>query len=203
MKNNTHDPNMINIEECVEKDDNELVRLTLENPEYFYCIISRYEKIIGYYIRRISSMPKEDVEDILQDVFISVYKNLNDFDNSLKFSSWIYRIAHNKTVSAWRKIKVRPQSILTDEDTKLFDFIASDENILRDLERKYDAQELRLALEKIGTKYKEVLVLKFLEDKDYKEISDILKKPMGTIATLINRAKKKLKDEVIKKDVKK
>lgn len=193
---------MINMEECAEKDDSELVQLSLENSKYFYCIISRYEKIIGHYIRRISSMPKEDVEDILQDVFISVYKNLNDFDSSLKFSSWIYRIAHNKTVSAWRKIKVRPQSILTDEDTKLFDFIASKEDILGDLERKYDAQEMRRVLGNIDEKYREVLVLKFLEDKDYKEISDILKKPMGTVATLINRAKKKLREEIIKREIK-
>ena len=47
-------------------------------------------------------------------------------------------------------------------------------------------------------KYSEVLILKFLEDKDYKEISDILKKPMGTIATLINRAKKKFRIEASK-----
>jgi len=48
-------------------------------------------------------------------------------------------------------------------------------------------------LNKLDDKYKEVLVLKFLEEKDYKEISDILQKPLGTVATLINRAKKQFK----------
>ncbi|KKP81812.1 MAG: RNA polymerase sigma-70 factor, ECF subfamily [Candidatus Moranbacteria bacterium GW2011_GWF1_35_5] len=193
---------MINLEECEGKEDNELVRLSLKNQEYFYCIISRYEKMIGHYIQRISSLSKEDVEDILQEVFISVYKNLNDFDNGLKFSSWIYRIAHNKTISAWRKKKSRPQSILKNEDTELFDFIASSEDILGDLEKKHSAQELHLILETLDEKYKEVLILKFIEDKDYKEISDILKKPMGTVATLINRAKKKLRDEILKQGIK-
>ncbi|MBU1428034.1 hypothetical protein KKB07_04160, partial [bacterium] len=51
-------------------------------------------------------------------------------------------------------------------------------------------------------KYKDVLILKFVEEKDYREISDILHKPMGTIATLINRAKKSLKQELEKEDIK-
>lgn len=188
---------MINLDECEKKEDSELVALSLKNQDYFYCIISRYERAILYYILRISSSTKEDAEDILQDVFMSVYENLNEFDNSLKFSSWIYRIAHNKTISAWRKKKVRPQAILIGEDTELFNFIPSDEDILGDLEKKHSAQELRAALDKLDEKYKEILILKFLEDKDYSEISDILKKPMGTVATLINRAKKKLKEQLL------
>lgn len=199
MKNKfTHEQNMLNVEDCVDKSDNELVKLSLANQKYFYCIISRYEKVILYYILRISSFSREDAEDVLQEVFISVYKNLNEFDDSLKFSSWIYRIAHNKTVSAWRKIKVRPRSVSTDIEDDLFNFIASDEDILGDIEKKHTAKELRTSLDKLDEKYKEVLVLKFLEDKDYKEISDILKKPMGTVATLISRAKAKLKIEIIK-----
>jgi len=179
---------------CQEKTDNELVKLSLENEDYFYCIIERYEKILTHYIRRISVSSIEDAEDILQEVFLSVYQNLNDFDESLKFSSWVYRIAHNKTISAWRKIKSRPKTVSTDEENNLFDFIASDENIQKELERKCDAKQLRRALEKVNEKYREVLVLKFLEEKDYREISDILKKPMGTVATLINRAKKNLRE---------
>ncbi|MGW8184896.1 MAG: RNA polymerase sigma factor [Candidatus Moraniibacteriota bacterium] len=189
---------MINLEECEKREDSELVRLSLKNQEYFYCIISRYEKAILYYIRRISSLSKEDAEDVLQDVFISVYENLNEFDKSLKFSSWIYRIAHNKTISAWRKTRSRPQSISTDENIDLFNLIASKEDIIGDLEKKINADELRVVLDGMDKKYREVLVLKFLEDKDYKEISDILKKPMGTVATLINRAKQRLKIELIK-----
>lgn len=184
---------------CEGKTDNELVRLSLKNEDYFYCIIVRYEEVLSRYIQRISRATKEDAEDILQEVFMSVYQNLNDFDESLKFSSWIYRITHNKTISAWRKLNSRPKTVSTDEDIDLFKFIASEENILKDLEKKCDSKQVKVALEKIDKKYKEVLVLKFLEDKDYKEISDILKRPMGTVATLINRAKKIFKKEIEKK----
>jgi len=192
---------MINIENCETKTDNELVNLSLENEDYFYCIISRYEGLLTHYIQRISLSSKEDAEDILQEVFMSVYQNLNEFDGSFKFSSWIYRIAHNKTISVWRKLKSRPKSISTDENVDLFNIIASDENILKDLEKKCDAKKLSKALNKLDEKYREVLVLKFLEDKDYKEISDILKKPLGTIATLLNRAKIKLRKEVEKMEI--
>lgn len=193
---------MINQELCLEKTDNELVRLSLKDEGYFYCIIVRYEEPLLRYIRRISYSTKEDAEDILQEVFLSVYQNLNDFDESLKFSSWIYRITHNKTISAWRKASSRPKIISTDEDNDLFKFIASDENILKDLEKKCDAKLIKKVLGNIDEKYRDPLVLKFLEDKDYKEISDILKKPMGTVATLINRAKNKLKEELVKMEIK-
>jgi RNA polymerase sigma-70 factor, ECF subfamily len=183
---------MINQEECEKKEDSELVELSLKNQEYFYCLILRYEKKLFNYIRRISASSKEDIEDILQDVFISVYKNLNDFDNNLKFSSWIYRIAHNKTISQWRKSSSRPKTVSGDnEENGLFNFISSEEDIVKDLEKKCSAKEVKSIIFKLDEKYKDVLVLRFLEDKDYKEISDILKKPMGTVATLISRAKKK------------
>jgi RNA polymerase sigma-70 factor (ECF subfamily) len=57
-------------------------------------------------------------------------------------------------------------------------------------------------LSKIREEYREVLVLRFLEDKDYEEIGDILKKPVGTVGTLISRAKKELKGELLKNNFK-
>ena len=193
---------MINQEECAKIEDSDLVKLSLKNQEYFYCLILRYEKRLFYYIRRISSSSKEDTEDILQEVFISVYKNLNDFDDNLKFSSWIYRITHNKTVSQWRKASSRPKTVSADdENNKLFEFVANDEDIVSDLDREISASQIRKIIFKMDDKYRDVLVLKFLEDKDYKEISDILKKPMGTVATLINRAKHKLREDIAKEKI--
>lgn len=170
--------------------DEELVALTLKNQQYYAILVQRYEEKLLRYVLRISSSTKEDAEDILQDVFISAYKNLNDFDVDLKFSSWIYRITHNKVISHFRKVTARPKTTTYEGDTNLLNILASEQDIAKDLERKYTAEEVRLVLDRMEERYKEVLVLKFLEEKDYKEISDILQKPMGTVATLINRAKK-------------
>lgn len=183
-----------------EKTDEQLVALTLKDENFYAILVERYEEKLSRYILRISGGSKEDVEDTLQDVFISAYKNLNDFDPDLKFSSWIYRIAHNKVISHFRKITARPKTVTYEGDGQLLNILASDLDIARDLERKYTGEEVRNILEELDEKYKEVLVLKFLEEKDYKEISDILEKPMGTVATLINRAKKQFKEKSLKRE---
>lgn len=184
-----------------EKTDEELVMLTLKDENFYALLVERYEEKLARYVLRISGGSKEDVEDTLQDVFISAYKNLNDFDTDLKFSSWIYRIAHNKVISHFRKITARPKTVTYEGDGQLLNILASDLDIARDLERKYTAQEVKATIDKLDERYKEVLVLKFLEEKDYKEISDILEKPMGTVATLINRAKKQFKEKTLERDI--
>lgn len=175
--------------------DEELVKVVLETPDAYSFLVERYEEKLTRYVLRISGGSKEDVEDTLQDVFISAYKNLNAFDQDLKFSSWIYRIAHNKVISHFRKITARPKTVTYEGDNQLLNILASSEDLAKELERKYTSQEVRNLLGEMDENYKEVLVLKFLEEKDYKEISDILEKPMGTVATLINRAKKQFKEK--------
>ncbi len=177
--------------------DEELVFLTIKNPDVYSQLIERYEEKLLRYILRISACSKEDAEDILQDVFLSAYKNLNDFDQELKFSSWIYRITHNKVISHFRKVTARPKTTTYEGDNQLLNILASDEDIFRDLEKKYTAEQVRDTIDKLDERYRDVLVLKFLEEKDYKEISDILEKPMGTVATLINRAKKQFKEKTL------
>ncbi len=179
------------------KTDEELVALTLEKPEVYAFLVERFEEKLLRYIMRISRSTKEDGEDLLQEVFLSAYKNLNDFDQDLKFSSWIYRITHNKVISHFRKVTARPKTTTYEGDSNLLNILASDEDIARSLERKYTAQEVKELLEKLDERYREVLVLKFLEEKDYKEISDILEKPMGTVATLISRAKSQFKEKML------
>lgn len=181
-----------------EKTDEELVALTLENPQVYAFLVERFEEKLLRYIMRISRSTKEDGEDLLQEVFLSAYRNLNDFDQDLKFSSWIYRITHNKVISHFRKVTARPKTTTYEGDSNLLNILASDEDIARSLERKYTAQEVKELLEKLDERYREVLVLKFLEEKDYKEISDILEKPMGTVATLISRAKTQFKEKMLK-----
>ena len=96
---------MINEENCSEKSDEEWAYLTAENQGYFLCIMKKYEIPLKRYVGRISNFSQEEIEDILQEVFIKVYQNINDFDDSLKFSSWIYRITHNHVISKFRKHK--------------------------------------------------------------------------------------------------
>jgi RNA polymerase sigma-70 factor, ECF subfamily len=177
--------------------DEELVSLSLENQSNFAILIDRYEGLLKRYIFRISNFSQEDVEDVLQDVFIKVYQNLNGFNEKLKFSSWVYRITHNQVISQYRKNKARPQ-LDWHVDDDFMNNLKSDLDIGKSLDDKILKTQVKKILNKMDYKYSQVLVLKFLEEKSYKEISDILKKPQGTVATLINRAKKQCKKELNK-----
>jgi len=192
---------MITNGDCRDKTDSQLVSLTLKNQDYFLCIIKRYEDKLLRYIRRISGLSREDAEDVLQNVFIKVYRNLNSYNQDLKFSSWIYRIAHNQVISEFRKKKARPELLSSKESELIFEFIESDLNTEKEVELKLLKKDINKVLNRLEEKYREVLVLNFLEEKSYQEISDILKKPIGTVATLISRAKNAFKKEISKQDI--
>jgi RNA polymerase sigma-70 factor (ECF subfamily) len=178
------------------KTDEELVELALKNQGNFVFLIKRYEEKLKRYIRRITNVNEFDVEDILQEIFIKVYKNLNSFDKKLKFSSWIYRIAHNHIISEARKRKARAEIFPGEDNDNILKNIESEIKIENEIDHDFLKKNINNILNNLDVKYREVLILKYLEEKDYKEISDILKKPMGTIATLLNRAKTKFLKEI-------
>ena len=147
---------------------------------------------------RISNFPVEEAEDILQEVFIKVYYNLNSFDKDLKFSSWIYRITHNQVINNHRKAKARVETINLDIKDKLVENIAAEFDVREEIDGRIFRQKIEQLLNKVDIKYKEVLVLYLLEEKTSQEISDILKKRIGTVYSLISRGKSLLKKELLK-----
>lgn len=182
--------------------DEELVKISLSNQDVYVYLIKRYEKQLLRYVFRLSSFSHDEAEDVVQEVFIKVYQNLNNFDHKLKFSSWIYRITHNQVISTFRKNKRQIRSVTWDVDNELVQNLKSDFDIGKELDNNYLQKEIKKVLDKMDFKYAQVLALKFLENKSYKEISDILQKPQGTVATLINRAKKNFHKELAKQDIK-
>jgi RNA polymerase sigma-70 factor (ECF subfamily) len=187
-------------QECIEKTDEQLVVLTLKNPDYYLYLMKRYESKLLNYIIKISNMNKEDAEDTLQEIFIKTYRNLNEFDINFKFSSWLYRIAHNTAISFFRKKKTSLQTFSW-EEKDLNNIFKSPLNLENTNIQKLTYQQILKIINSLPLKYKEILILKFFEDKDYREISDILHKPMGTVATLINRAKISLRQELKKEGI--
>lgn len=173
--------------------DEELVTLTLKDKEHFGLLIERYEAKLSRYITRLGVRNDEDKLDVLQDIFIKVYKNLNGFDVKLSFSSWIYRIAHNEAISWYRKKNVRPEGHLVAESDEIVTLLSSKEDAADvQFDKEVNANQVSAALEDIDAKYREVLILRFFEHKEYDEISDILQIPVGSVGTLIHRGKKQL-----------
>ena len=178
--------------------DQELVSRTLADKQSFTALVRRYDDPLLRYILRMGWKDAATAQDLLQEIFIKTYVNLNDYDPSLPFSSWIYRIAHNEIVSAFRKEKVRPFVLKKETDFFLFETIVDDAGLHQDDGRKFSAAEIQVAVNRLEAKYRDIIVLKFFEEKSYEEISDILQMPQGTVATLINRAKKKIRESLEK-----
>ena len=173
--------------------DEELVTLAVADDRYFEILVERYEAKLQRYIMRFINCNVQDAQDIVQEVFINAYRNLNGFDTDLKFSSWLYRIAHNQAVSHVRRVAVRPAIILEDEKLEA---LASEIDVENELHRKMDDALLREAVNRLDAKYKEALILRYFEEKNYEEISDILRKPPGSVSSLIARAKRLLLKEI-------
>jgi RNA polymerase sigma factor, sigma-70 family len=193
---------MLNTPELEALSDEDLVVLALKSQDNFALIINRYKSKLFNYIRRITNVRDEDAEDLLQDVFLKVYLNLNDFDTDLKFSSWIYAIAHNQVISQHRKISVRAEGHSTNLEDESARKLASNINIEQEVDNVYLKDNINKVLDALPEKYRDILVLKFLEEKNYQEISDILKKPVGTVGSLMNKAKSEFKKELAKQQIK-
>ncbi len=179
--------------------DADLVKRSLENPDNFSHIIRRYSAPLGRYIRRRSHASTHDMEDMLQDIFIKVYKNLNDFDQRLSFSSWIYRITHNHIIDWYRKEKRHDTISLDDEDSGIIYSIAGGEEADKFANFKELSNEVSEVLGLLPPGYKDVIVLRFFEDKSYEEISDIMRIPISAVGVRINRAKSAIKKKLLEK----
>lgn len=125
---------------------------------------------------------ENNAEDIVQEALIKAYTNLNGFDTKKKFSSWIYRIVHNEAMNLFNKHK---------RQVPLYEEVDFDSGI--NIEDDYIKKELTdhagNCLNQMVPIYREPLALFYLEEKSYEEISDILRIPVGTVGTRINRAK--------------
>lgn len=162
--------------------DEELVEhIRDQDQESYREVVSRYQaKLMRYAVSLVGS---EDVaKDIVQESFVKAFVNLNSFNNHFKFSSWIYRIAHNEAMNHFSKHKMEvPLDPLLD--------IAGQDDIEAEYETKEKQEEVRACLAEMPTIYAEPLILLYLEEKTYEEISDILRLPMGTVGTRISRGK--------------
>lgn len=183
---------LITREICDQLSDTEIVSNSLMNIDYFSCLYERYEMKLLRYVQRIAQFDPEEAQDIIQDAFVKIWRNLNDYNPDLKLSSWIYRVVHNETISVWRKKRSFGKDQKVDiHHQNIQDFPDLSSGIIQ--EESNQEGLIHQVLEQIPLKYKTILVLKFLEGMSYEEISDVLKIPEGTVATRINRAKKAFK----------
>lgn len=171
--------------------DEEVVRRILEgNTELFSILVERYQpKLLRYGQRFLAT--KEHIEDVVQEVFIKVYENLRSFNTARRFSPWIYRIAHNAFVNTLRER--RREAVPFFDPDVLFPHPVAPDNPEKDASKTEMKRVLDQNLNELPGKYREPLVLFYLEELSYDEISEILRLPISTVGVRLNRGRSLLK----------
>jgi len=177
------------------KSDEELVRLFTEGKERaFQELMERYSKKMLNYINRII-YDRDRAEDLLQDTFIRVYRNIDRFDTRRRFSTWLYTIATNLAKNELRSVRRSPllffQHIFFHKKYKLI-FEALDQAAKPD-DQLYRSQLRELivkAVKKLPEHHRLIFTLRESEGKSYEEIAEILDCGTGTVKSRLNRARK-------------
>jgi RNA polymerase sigma-70 factor, ECF subfamily len=152
----------------------------------FGVLVARYgDKLLRYAKRFL--FDHEDGADVVQEVFIKAYTNIRGFDANRKFSSWIYRIAHNEFIDAIRK-KGREPLPFFDPDT-LFPHPIEPKEADDEVKENELKSMLDSCLNRLKPKYREPLVLYYYEDLNYESIADILHVPISTVGIRLKRGK--------------
>ncbi|OGG60261.1 hypothetical protein A3C89_00665 [Candidatus Kaiserbacteria bacterium RIFCSPHIGHO2_02_FULL_50_50] len=173
--------------------DETIIKRVCAGETYLYGhIMDRYaDKLVRYGRKFVTDSTA--IEDAVQDVFTSAYLNINSFDTSRKFQSWIYRIAHNAFVNLLRQKKRAWLSVEWDTLVAFPSFDTHDED---ERQRKEIAKLIDAGLEGLDEKYREILLLHYQHNFAYKDISDVLHIPMGTVAIRMKRAKAALQKQL-------
>ena len=181
------------MEELPVRTDEELAALVQKGDENALAeLIDRYEsKLMRYGQRFIGAQNENALHEAVQDIFISVYQNIEGFDVKQRFSPWIYRVAHNAFVDVLR-LKTKQPLYVFDFD-KLLSHPIQEETILKEKENA----EIRVLLEKsmgmLSVQQREIIALYYFEDFSYKEIADVLHIPVSTVGVRLARARTSLK----------
>ncbi len=149
-----------------------------------------YDKYLDTIYRFVSFRVgrREDAEDITEQIFINMFGAIKRYtNNGLPFEAWIYRIARNKIIDFYRAQK---KHVNLDDVVEIPDKTPTPEDILQSNSSK---EEVLRGLEKIPEQYKEIIILKFIEEKTNEEISGILEKPVTHVRVLQHRALQSLR----------
>ncbi|MFL6373630.1 MAG: RNA polymerase sigma factor, partial [Pyrinomonadaceae bacterium] len=168
--------------------------------ESFEELVRRYQRPITGYVFRIVG-DYESSLDVTQEVFIKVYNSLAKYSSEYKFSTWLYRIAHNAAVDHLRRNTVSKQSLEAENADGTFELqlesrLASPE---QDHERSQWRSEIEVVVESLPSAYRELIVLRHGQDLSYDEIAEVTGLPLGTVKNRLFRAREMMRSLFIER----
>lgn len=163
-------------------------------------LVQRFERPIYNLIARLVQDPSM-AEDLTQETFLKMFRALGQYDENLKFSSWLFRIAHNTAIDYLRQRHLLLAPPRLDEDGDAVDPLAgvpdlSGDSPERAAARRQLAVILDTAIDRLRPEYRAVVVLRHHEDLDYDEIAQVMDLPLGTVKTYLHRARRELAEQL-------
>ena len=166
----------------------------------FNQIVHRYkDRLLNFIYRFVNDIDKS--EDLTQDTFLKLYTHKDSYKEIAKFSTWLYTIAANLAKTELRKIKRRKTFSISDLSKDDREFVISSEAIGpddKDINSTFE-KNIQIALECLSVDFKTIIILRDIQELSYDEISKIMKLPIGTVKSRINRGRLKLQELLIKK----
>lgn len=179
-------------------EEKELIKLAQKDPEVFAKVYGHfYPKIFGYVLKRTANI--EIAQDITSETFFKALNKLWQFRwRNISFSSWLYKIATNEINQYFRKNKYKSASLdaLQEQGFEPVALHNPESELLEaqeELKRHQDFIVCQKKISQLDIKYREVITLRFFEQKKINEISEVLGKSDGTIKSLLHRGLEKLR----------
>ncbi|MEE8486565.1 MAG: sigma-70 family RNA polymerase sigma factor [Gemmatimonadota bacterium] len=166
-------------------------------------LVNRFQRPVFSIIYRMVR-DREKAEDLAQETFVRTFNNLDRYDRSYKFSSWLFKIAYNLTVDHLRRKVIKTISIHGSPDAVTADQQEATSVTLESTEEAPDARlesleladQLESAIGKLRQEYRTAIILRHVEGRAYEEIAEIMDIPLGTVKTYIFRARRQLRQEL-------
>ena len=162
-------------------------------------LVIRYKDRLHNFLFRYTQN-HQDCEDLVQETFLRVHKSRHSYERIAKFSTWMYTIAINLAKSLYKKKKkMQLVSIHKNEnDPEAFEILLEDTLMLQDeeLHQNLSIQKLEKALASLQSEFRNVVILRDIEQLSYEEISEKLNVPMGTVKSRINRGRAQISKKI-------
>ena len=183
--------------------DGELVKTAIAGREAsFEELVRRYQRPIAAYVYRMVG-DYDSALDLTQEVFIKVYNSLARYRSEFKFSTWIYKIAHNAAIDHLRRYAVRGQAVTSGFDTEGRDTPVEGRRLTpeQESERSERRSEVEMVVEMLPCAYRELIVLRHSHDLSYDEIAEVTGLPLGTVKNRLFRAREAMRDLLIRRGI--
>jgi RNA polymerase sigma-70 factor (ECF subfamily) len=183
--------------------DRDLVATAVQGVEgSFEELVRRYQRPISAYVYRMVG-DYESALDLTQEIFIKVYGSLSRYRSEFKFSTWIYKIAHNAAVDHLRRATGRERSIVNGTEDDQYDLPIESDSLTpeQESEREERRVEIETVVRALPAAYRELIILRHSQDLTYEEIVEVTGLPLGTVKNRLFRAREMMRLQFVEKGI--